>query len=104
MKKIKVAVVGATGYTGMELLRLLLLHPHVEVTLATSEKLAGKRLDEALPFLLGRTDLVLEAVSDDSVAQKCDVAFSCLPHHEAMTHVAAWVKKGLKVVDLSADF
>lgn len=108
MKELRVAIVGATGYTGMELLRILLQHPSVELTLATSEKSAGKRVDEIFPFFTGRTDLVLQAVSpdtsNDAIAKSCDVAFSCLPHHEAMTHVAAWVKKGLKVVDLSADF
>ncbi len=101
--KIKVAVVGATGYTGMELLRLLLLHPNVQVVLATSEKFAGKRLNETFPFLKGKTDLVLETLADERV-QKCALAFSCLPHKSAMNHVASWVEKGTKVVDLSADF
>lgn len=104
MTKIKLAVVGATGYTGMELLRLLLLHPHVEIEVATSEKFSGKRIDEVFPFLQGKTDLVLEALSDEKVAKKCTFAFSCLPHKESMAHVARWVKKGTKVVDLSADF
>jgi len=104
MKKVRVGIVGATGYTGMELLRLLLQHPSVEIAHATSEKFAAKRVDEVFPYLGGRTNLVLQALSDDQVAKACDVAFSCLPHHEAMTHVAVWVRKGIKVVDLSADF
>jgi len=101
---IKVSVVGATGYTGIELLRILFGHPEVEVVLATSEKSAGKRLDQVFPFLKGKTDLILEELSDDKVAKKCLCAFSCLPHKSAMAHVPNWLKKGTKVIDLSADF
>lgn len=104
MTKVKVGVIGATGYTGMELLRLLLAHEGVEVVLATSEKFAGKKIADLFPFLKGKTDLLLEELSDEVVSKKCDLAFSCLPHQQAMDHVAAWVKKGIKVVDLSADF
>ena len=104
MSKIKVAVVGATGYTGMELLRILIPHPSVEIVLATSEKFSGKRVDEVFPFFQGKTDLVLEPLADDKVAKKSTFAFSCLPHKESMAHVSQWLKKGTKVVDLSADF
>ncbi|QQR80152.1 MAG: N-acetyl-gamma-glutamyl-phosphate reductase [Deltaproteobacteria bacterium] len=101
---IKVGIIGATGYTGIELLRLLLRHPQVQITLATSEKHAGKRIDNILPSFSGATDLVLEELNDDAITSKCDFAFSCLPHQSAMKHVAHWYAKGLKVVDLSADF
>jgi N-acetyl-gamma-glutamyl-phosphate reductase len=101
---IKVGVVGATGYTGIELLRILFHHPEVEVTVATSEKYSGKRLDQIFPFLQGKTDLVLEELSDAQVAKKCLAAFCCLPHKSAMAHVPNWIKKGTKVIDLSADF
>jgi N-acetyl-gamma-glutamyl-phosphate reductase len=104
MKKIRVGIIGATGYTGMELLRLLLRHPQVEITLATSEKQAGKKVSDAFPFLIDETNLVLTEAQDEDIAKHCDLAFSCLPHGKAMTHVAAWRKAGLKVVDLSADF
>ncbi len=104
MKKLRVGIIGATGYTGMELLRLLLRHPQVEITLATSEKQAGKKVSDAFPFLIDETDLVLTEAQDEEVIKHCDMAFSCLPHGKAMTHVAAWRKAGLKVVDLSADF
>lgn len=107
MKKIKVGIVGATGYTGMELLRILLDHPGVEVTLATSEKYAGKKVSELFPHLAGRTALVLKDLKKDvgdGMAKVCDLAFSCLPHHSAAEHVAAWVQSGIKAVDLSADF
>ncbi len=101
---LKVGIIGATGYTGIELLRLLLRHPNIQVVLATSEKYAGKRLDQALPAFSGATDLVLQELKDESVVSQCDVAFSCLPHQSAMKHVADWYDKGLKVIDLSADF
>jgi N-acetyl-gamma-glutamyl-phosphate reductase len=104
MKKIKVGIVGATGYTGMELLRILLDHPGVDVTLATSEKFAGKKVSDLFPYFSGKTGLVLQDLQDDRVVASCDLAFSCLPHHAAAQHVAAWIGGGLKVVDLSADF
>lgn len=104
MKTLRIGIIGATGYTGMELLRILLNHPGAEVVLATSEKFAGKKVSELFPYFSGKTDLVLEELKDDAVSKRCDVAFSCLPHHSAAEHVAAWVKAGIKAIDLSADF
>ncbi|HEX5035737.1 MAG TPA: N-acetyl-gamma-glutamyl-phosphate reductase [bacterium] len=104
MKTLKVGIAGATGYTGIELLRILLNHPNVEVVLATSEKFAGKKVADLFPYFAGKTSLVLEELNDGEIAKRCDVAFSCLPHHSAAEHVASWVKAGLKAVDLSADF
>jgi N-acetyl-gamma-glutamyl-phosphate reductase len=104
MKLLKVGIAGATGYTGMELLRILLNHPNVEVVLATSEKFAGKKVADLFPYFSGKTSLVLEELNDGEIAKRCDLAFSCLPHHSAAEHVASWVKAGLKAVDLSADF
>jgi len=101
---IKAGIVGATGYTGIELLRILLRHPDVRITLATSEKFAGKKVAEVLPSLSGACDLSLENLSDSRVIKNCMVAFCCLPHKEAMTHIPTWIRKGTKVVDLSADF
>lgn len=101
---IKAGVIGATGYTGMELVRLLLRHPKVELALVTSEKYAGQRLDAVFPGLKGQTDLVLKPLIDDKVGKECTTAFSCLPHKEAMAHIPKWLKKGTRVIDLSADF
>lgn len=101
---IRAGIMGATGYTGMELLRILLRHPAVEVVAVTSEKQAGKTLAQAFPYLQGTTSLVLEAVSEASIPKRCDVLFSCLPHTSAMNRVPGWLKKGIKVIDLSADF
>jgi N-acetyl-gamma-glutamyl-phosphate reductase len=94
MTKISAGIVGATGYTGMELLRLLSAHPSVDLLLATSEKQAGKKV--------GNTGLTFQPMAAE--VKELDVLFSCLPHTGAMTHVASWVKQGIKVIDLSADF
>lgn len=104
MPPIKVGIVGATGYTGIELLRILIRHPSAEIVLATSEKFAGKKIADLFPFFQGKIDLTLEPLNDEKVAKRCTTVFSCLPHKEAMAHVPLWVKKGTKVVDLSADF
>ncbi len=101
---IKVGIIGATGYTGVELLKILLRHPQVKITLVTSEKYAGKKISDVFPSFYGETDLVLEELNSDSIQKKCELVFSCLPHKSAMTHVPKWIKAELKVVDLSADF
>lgn len=103
-KKIRVGIVGATGYTGMELLRLLLRHPQAEIALVTSEKYAGKRLDQVFPHLQRQSRLILEELEDDQIADKCDVVFSCLPHKSAMSHIAVWARSDVRIIDLSADF
>lgn len=100
---IKAGVIGATGYTGIELLRILFRHPEVEVVLATSEKFSGRKVTELFPFF-AKSDLKLESLVDEKVAKKCSLTFCCLPHQEAMEHIPHWLKKGTKVVDLSADF
>lgn len=101
---IKVAVVGASGYTGIELLRLLLQHPAVEITVVTSEKAAGKPISEVFPSLVGILDLPCEHLNPDAIAPRADVVFLALPHKTAMDAAAAFVGLGTKVVDLSADF
>ena len=93
---LKVAIIGATGYTGEELYRLLKKHPKIQITLVTSEKQAGK------PY--GEDGLTLRSLQETNVAQSAELVFCCLPHHQAMRAVANWVQHGLKVIDLSADF
>lgn len=104
MSKLRVALIGATGYTGAELLRLLAVHPHVEVTLAVARKEVGKPLAELFPHLTGRTSLVLEAFDPDEVARRADVAFLALPHGTAAASAKPLLERGVKVLDLSADF
>ncbi len=100
---IKVGIVGGTGYTGVELLRLLLRHPSVELTVITSRGEAGRRVDDLFPNLRGHTDL---AFSDPETAQltACDVVFFATPHNVAMQTVPTLVDAGVRVVDLSADY
>jgi N-acetyl-gamma-glutamyl-phosphate reductase len=100
---IKVGVVGGTGYTGVELLRLLAGHGEVTVTVITSRAEAGRRVDDLFPNLRGYYDLVYSSPDPDQLAQ-CDVVFYATPHNVAMHTVPDLVARGVKVIDLSADF
>lgn len=100
----RVAVVGASGYTGAELLRLLLSHPHVEITAACAGRRAGEPLTRVFPQFRGRLELSLEAFDPDRIAEAADVAFTALPHGDSARAVAALRARGLAVLDLSADF
>jgi len=102
--RVRVALVGATGYTGVELWRLLLRHPGVQVTSAVARKEVGKPVSELFPHLAGQADLVLEPLDADVIAKKADVAFLCLPHGTAAEAAKALYDRGLTVLDLSADF
>lgn len=101
---LRVAVLGATGYTGIELLRVLVQHPRVRVTVVTSQQFAGKRLSEVYPSFAGKCDLVLEDLDLARVASTSAFAFAALPHKTSMEVVAGLVERGLRVIDLSADF
>lgn len=101
---LKVAIVGASGYTGVELIRLLHCHPEVAVTCVTSEQSAGKKISEVFPSLRNRCDLVLENLEPVRVAEKADFIFTALPHKAAMEVVPTFLKLGKRVVDLSADY
>ena len=99
----KVGILGASGYTGSELLRILAKHPEAEVTVATSRALAGKPIWVQHPFLKGFYDL--EFVEPElKHFDDCDVVFTAVPHGEAMKYVPELLDMGLKVVDLSADY
>ena len=80
MTNIRVGIVGATGYTALEVARLLLQHPHAEVVAATSRADAGTRLSEVHPSLAGRCEVQIELLDAESIAGKCDVVMCCLPH------------------------
>jgi LysW-gamma-L-alpha-aminoadipyl-6-phosphate/LysW-L-glutamyl-5-phosphate reductase len=101
MDKLRAAIVGASGYTGGELLRILLGHPHIEVAAATSERLAGKPVIIAHPNLRGRTDLRFTSLSS---VVPCDVLFLCLPHGMTARQFDLLSRLAPKVIDLSADF
>lgn len=102
--KTRIALVGATGYTGAELLRLLADHPHAEVTVAVARREVGKPLSEIFPHLVGKTSLVLEGYDADGIAARCDVAMLALPHGASAQVGRELFERGLQVFDLSADF
>lgn len=103
-KAVPVAVLGATGYAGVELLRLLARHPRVQLTAATSQQYAGKRVSEIYSSLAGKCDLVLEELAPQKIAGRAEIFFAALPHETSVDSVAALLDKKKRVVDLSADF
>jgi N-acetyl-gamma-glutamyl-phosphate reductase len=102
--RVAVAVVGASGYTGAELLRLCLGHPRVELTGVYARSKAGEPLARVFPQFAGRLPLTLEPFDPDGVAKRAEVAFLALPHGESAPAAAALVDRGMTVLDLSADF
>ena len=100
---ITVGVVGGTGYTGVELLRLLAKHPEVEVAAITSRSEAGRGVAELFPNLRGHLDLRFTAPDNDALAE-CDVVFFATPHGVAMNSVGALLERETRVIDLGADF
>ena len=102
--KTRVGIIGATGYTGLELLRLLLRHPESEITALTSQKYAGVPIDGVFPSLMNQFSLKCEELSFDRVAEKVDIVFTAVPHKTAMETIPPFYERGKKVVDLSADF
>lgn len=102
--EIRASIVGATGYTGGELLRWLVRHPAVRVAHVTSESYAGQPIHTVHKFLKGRLGLLCEKLNVATVAAGSDVVFLGLPHGEAAKTGAAFVEKGVRVIDLSADY
>jgi N-acetyl-gamma-glutamyl-phosphate reductase len=102
-KKVKVGIVGGTGYTGVELLRLLALHPQVELTEITSRGDAGTLVADMFPSLRGYVTLTF---SDPATANlsACDVVFFATPHGVAMNQAESLIAAGVKIIDLAADF
>lgn len=104
MQQIPITVIGATGYTGLELVRLLINHPKAEIVSVTSRQFAGESLSDVFPAFKGKTDLICEKLQVSSIAKKIKVAFLCLPHGESMSIAKSFRQHGVKVIDLSADF
>jgi len=100
---IRAGIVGGTGYTGVELLRILVLHPEVEVTAVTSRADAGQRVDATYPNLRGLCNAVFTQPEVDNLAD-CDVVFFATPNGTAMKMAAELLERGIKVIDLAADF
>src|SRR3954452_19188345 len=101
LSMIRVAIAGASGYVGGELLRLLLQHPQVEVTQATSERLAGQFVHAAHPNLRGHTTLRFTPLAS---LEACDLLILALPHGTAAQDMARWERLAPRIVDCSADF
>jgi N-acetyl-gamma-glutamyl-phosphate reductase len=100
---IKVGIVGGTGYTGVELLRLLARHPEVELVAITSRSEAGLPVADLYPSLRGHVDLAF-TVPDTDLLASCDVVFFATPHNVAMQTVPELLQRGTRIIDLSADF
>jgi len=102
-KKIKVGIVGGTGYTGVELLRLLSIHPNVELTAITSRGEAGLLVSDMFPSLRAYVDLKFTDPAQSNLTE-CDVVFFATPHGVAMSQVQELLDANVKVIDLAADF
>ncbi|MEE4243012.1 MAG: N-acetyl-gamma-glutamyl-phosphate reductase [Desulfopila sp.] len=101
---LNIAIIGASGYTGGELTRILSAHPHARITAVTSRQYEGKKLAEVYPHLRNVTDIICENIDTDELCQRADLFFTAVPHKTAMTIVPKILDAGKKVIDLSADF
>jgi N-acetyl-gamma-glutamyl-phosphate reductase len=99
-----VAIVGASGYAARELIRILLNHPDARITVATSRQDEAPRLDALHPSLTGRIDLACEPFDADRLAERAGVAFLGLPHTASLEVVPALRRRGVRIIDLSADY
>ncbi|MEK9743697.1 MAG: N-acetyl-gamma-glutamyl-phosphate reductase [Gammaproteobacteria bacterium] len=100
---IKAGIIGGTGYTGVELLRLLVAHPEVELNAISSRSEKGKPVSDIFPSLRGRIDLRF-CDPDEAALERCDVVFAATPNGVAMTHARELMTAGVRLIDLSADF
>jgi len=104
VKMIKIGIFGASGYTGQELVRLLIQHPEAKITAITSRRYKETPLADLYPVFTGLTDLAFIDASPEDVAKDADVIFLALPHGVSMEEVPKFLASGKKVIDLSADF
>jgi N-acetyl-gamma-glutamyl-phosphate reductase len=104
MMAIRAAVIGATGYAGAELVRILSGHPHATLSVITSRKHGGTAFSDIYPAMAGIVDLRCQGFSPEAVSEAADVVFTALPHQASMALVPGLVDRGRRVVDLSADF
>ena len=97
---IRVGIVGATGYAGAELVRILSGHPQVELSILTSRQFAGVKFEEIYPAMAGRVKLTCEELVVEAVCDKAEFVFLALPHQLPMTLVPEFVRRNARVVDL----
>ncbi|MDO4570659.1 MAG: N-acetyl-gamma-glutamyl-phosphate reductase [Planctomycetia bacterium] len=100
----RVAIMGATGYTALETILILLRHPGAEITALTTRSEERPHVSSVHPQLAGRLDLFLENLSAQEIAQRAECVFSCLPHKASAERIPTLLAEGCKVVDLSADY
>lgn len=103
-KKIRVAIVGPTGYTAYEAIRILLRHPQAQITVLASRRDPQPHIADIFPALRGMIDLRCQPIDPAAIAAQADVALMCLPHKVAMESVPGFLAAGMKVIDLSADY
>jgi N-acetyl-gamma-glutamyl-phosphate reductase len=101
---VKVGILGATGYAGIELVRIAAQHPQVRITSVVSQSFVGQKISDIYPNLRGIVDTVCEELNIDEISRKCDVVFTALPHGASKTVIPQLIQSGLKVIDLSGDF
>ena len=104
MKTVRIAILGATGYTALELIKLLLRHPGAKIEVITSRQEGRPHLSTIHPSLTGRLNLHLEDIGPEEVAGRCDCAFLCLPHAASAESAKALLAKSVRVIDFSADY
>jgi N-acetyl-gamma-glutamyl-phosphate reductase len=100
----KVAMIGATGYNGLDLIKIILRHRGAEITYLGTRSTDRPRVSAVHPSLMGLCDMVVEPLDMDQVAKRADVCFLGVPHTAAMEFVPELLKRGVKVIDLSADY
>ena len=100
---IKAGIIGGTGYTGIELLRLVATHPQIELHAITSRGEAGKRVADLFPSLRGHVDLAFSA-PEQAALTECDVVFSATPNGVAMQHARRLLQSDIRMIDIAADF
>ena len=101
---IRVGILGASGYSALELVKILLRHPDVQITALTTRKTEYRHVGEVHPALAGRLDLRMESLSPAQIAERADCVFCCLPHGASASAVAELLPLGKEIVDLSADY
>ncbi|MDI6810117.1 MAG: N-acetyl-gamma-glutamyl-phosphate reductase [archaeon] len=101
---IEAGIIGGTGYTGLELIRLLLMHPKVKISVVTSRRHKGKKVSDVNPHLFPFIELEYEDVDTKEIADRSDIVFAAVPHGSAMKYVPELMERGTRVIDLSADY
>jgi N-acetyl-gamma-glutamyl-phosphate reductase len=101
---VRVGILGATGYTALELMKILVRHPEAEITTLTSRQEGRPHVALVHPSLAGRIDLHMEDLTPNEIASRCDCVFSCLPHAASAMTVSQVLHAGARVVDFSADY